>query len=183
MTVLSFLSLKAIPCQKAPSAKRRIKTGHLPRITQPPRTVRKHRAPKGALRPRRIGHHSTPTGRCQKAPSAKRRIKTHRSSASHGSQEEVRKHRAPKGALRLVISRSTPSAPTFCQKAPSAKRRIKTVLSEALLDFGRGVVRKHRAPKGALRLARLRDFALRVADCQKAPSAKRRIKTAPRRLY
>ena len=36
------------------------------------------------------------------------------------------------------------------QKAPSAKRCIKTCEMNELLDVG-GVVRKHRAPKGALR--------------------------------
>ena len=69
-----------ILCQKAPSAKRCIKTlVHKLETTLPTACVRKHRAPKGALRLRRT---------------------------DHGYQDHcpVRKHRAPKGALRLCIA-------------------------------------------------------------------------------
>ena len=63
------------------------------------RAVRKHRAPKGALRRHRL--------------------------SGNNQRHHVRKHRAPKGALRRVsVSESTFSS--FCQKAPSAKRCIKT---------------------------------------------------------
>ena len=64
--------------------------------------VRKHRAPKGALR---RGHEALEAAGNvgEKATSAKRCIKT----PGYGSTDaycrgEVRKHQAPKGALRLV---------------------------------------------------------------------------------
>ena len=64
-----------------------------------------------------------------------------------------------------------------CQKAPSAKRCIKTPRRILLASPCLQAVRKHRAPNGALRLSeRLfqeSDENLR----QKAPSAKRCIKT------
>ena len=41
-------------------------------------------------------------------------------------------------------------------------------------------VRKHRAPKGALRLSVFRDVDAIEGQCQKAPSAKRCIKTQRR---
>ena len=83
--------------QKAPSAKRCIKTAKMPSTTQ---TIfaRKHRAPKGALRPFQVrSRPETPLIR-QKAPSAKRCIKTRKS----------------RSAPRIGY-----------QKAPSAKRCIK----------------------------------------------------------
>ena len=91
---------KARVCQKAPSAKRCIKTHPSPPATHPAHPVRKHRAPKGALRPDAltVGSRST---QGQKAPSNKRCIKT--SPFEHGQccvTVVVRKHRAPKGALR-----------------------------------------------------------------------------------
>ena len=87
--------------QKAPSAKRCIKTAR--NGTRPPRrvSVRKHRAPKGALR-------------------LDNRI------IRHDSEDKVRKHRAPKGALRPTKLSYTPFLLLFRQKAPSAKRCIKT---------------------------------------------------------
>ena len=109
--------------------------------------VRKHRAPKGALRRHRL--------------------------SGNNQRHHVRKHRAPKGALRRVsVSESTFSS--FCQKAPSAKRCIKTAgldqsrqrwdsvqkAPSAKRCIKTGLcpqcrvccwwVRKHRAPKGAL---------------------------------
>ena len=62
----------------------------------------------------------------------------------------VRKHRAPKGALRRAAGRC-----------------------EAMLHD----VRKHRAPKGALRRDEPRRAVLHEVAGQKAPSAKRCIKT------
>ena len=62
--------------------------------------VRKHRAPKGALR---------------LLATAAREV----------GPERVRKHRAPKGALRHPCPES-PGTPARSQKAPSAKRCIKT---------------------------------------------------------
>ena len=190
------------------------------------RSVRKHRAPKGALR---RGHEALEAAGNvgQKAPSAKRCIKT----PGYGSTDaycrgEVRKHQAPKGALRLSQA-TTGSLLDEGQKAPSAIRRIKTYRALSPhrhwpervrknrapkgafrlggLDTGVGhcpCVRKHRAPKGALRQLhrlvggdfrrtvkkhRAQNGALRreilpimnvsPSSGQKAPSAKRRIKT------
>ena len=137
------------------------------------RAVRKHRAPKGALR--------------RLSP----KVREHES--------VVRKHRAPKGALRLTIC-EVKAEHWLRQKAPSAKRCIKTRGScdcssqlpgvrehrapkgalrpwwRYLSRWGWGWVRKHQAPKGALRLDGLNSIALRL-DGQKAPSAIRCIKT------
>ena len=62
-------------------------------------SVRKHRAPKGALRQaaERVGHWPL---QGQKAPSAKRCIKTGGGHGVWAGILGVRKHRAPKGALR-----------------------------------------------------------------------------------
>ena len=86
-------------CQKAPSAKRCIKTrppGDRRRVGW---HVRKHRAPKGALRP----------PAADASPLAWRSVRKHRAPKGalrlQGGIDElpggdVRKHRAPKGALR-----------------------------------------------------------------------------------
>ena len=62
------------------------------------------------------------------------------------------------------------------QKAPSAKRCIKTSIPTSFLVIWIVVVRKHRAPKGALRRGKASSPARRHSG-QKAPSAKRCIKT------
>ena len=90
---------------------------------------------------------------CQKAPSAKRCIKTGGEGSQHPRASHVRKHRAPKGALRLITV--SPA------KVPSPS------------------VRKHRAPKGALRPASRSFSPSFLSIRQKAPSAKRCIKTHP----
>ena len=87
----------------------------------------------------------------QKAPSAKRCIKTLSCCQLRGRGTRVRKHRAPKGALRLR---------PHIEPEPVHVR-----------------VRKHRAPKGALRLIDGHFFEVHWFACQKAPSAKRCIKT------
>ena len=111
----------------------------------------------------------------QKAPSAKRCIKTEVTSSSDSQLSPVRKHRAPKGALRLSFDHLTRVGYYRRQKAPSAKRCIKTLSRSALRSprppgqkapsakrciKTRALasriatvtnVRKHRAPKGALR--------------------------------
>ena len=116
------------------------------------RAVRKHRAPKGALRLR------------VQATQVKIVI--------------VRKHRAPKGALRLVLLLQRFNGRRVGQKAPSAKRCIKTGKDCFSEDSVCADVRKHRAPKGALRPLAI-VFVVTVAySSQKAPSAKRCIKTA-----
>ena len=85
-------------------------------FVMPPFGVRKHRAPKGALR---LQHHAALRRDefRQKAPSAKRCIKTCDERLFDVAGNLVRKHRAPKGALRrlsrlvdgvdLVLSEST----------------------------------------------------------------------------
>ena len=136
--------------------------------------VRKHRAPKGALR-QVVESCFCESVERQQAASAKRRIKTRGSSLrgcvrllsesterQTAHQDErlhfllcyvclpVRKQRAPKGALRLHH---------FHERA----------------DVERGI-RKHRAPNGALRRHDCVALTARAA-CQKAPSAKRCIRT------
>ena len=112
--------------QKAPSVKRCIKTSRFPSShTNAARGVRKHRAPKGALR-RACSEDVMPlVGDGQKAPSAKRCIKTLEPRSSIRPTRAVRKHRAPKGALRQR--------------------------DNATLTGHNHRVRKHRAPNGALR--------------------------------
>ena len=89
--------------------------------------VRKHRAPKGALRLASGEFDVVCAELGQKAPSAKRCIKTR-------EFVEIDEH--------VVL---------LGQKAPSAKRCIKTSIEVALLSTLSWKVRKHRAPKGALR--------------------------------
>ena len=147
--------------QKAPSAKRCIKTSRFPSShTNAARGVRKHRAPNGALRPS--------YGIC----SMTLRI------------SPVRKHRAPKGALRHATPRDpapafgsesterqtahydgrmtaqTESQSRVRQKAPSAKRCIKTRNQPPRRWHPWPRVRKHRAPNGALRPLTVRDIEL-----------------------
>ena len=137
-------------CQKAPSAKRCIKTSCSRRPPCSRRTVRKHRAPKGALRP----WVRTPLRsyrflvRKHRAPKGALRPSTIAGYCVHDFP--VRKHRAPKGALRpklldlgIIDARE--------QKAPSAKRCIKTVLLLLIVGTCFRIVRKHQAPRGALR--------------------------------
>ena len=85
--------------QKAPSAKRCIKTKLVDENDVRLNLVRKHRAPKGALRPVKAGSNLIDVAG-QKAPSAKRCIKTTDHLVSQAANLRVRKHRAPKGALR-----------------------------------------------------------------------------------
>ena len=112
--------------------------------------VRKHRAPKGALRQHCLRrNHGHDVG--QKAPSAKRCIKTQKPPPAPPHTSRVRKHRAPKGALRPRMRRA--------------------------LDTLNMCVRKHRAPKGALRLEGVFHAWGEHFVGQRAPSAKRCIKT------
>ena len=167
---------KFLASQKAPSAKRCIKTTRLDMRRTPLAGVRKHRAPNYALRP------TSRSGKVRRKP-------------------VVRKHRAPNGALRQVLpqrsvvdvvpSQKAPSAKPciktplslicrleerFRQKVPSAKRCIKTCDS-LIMAIARDSVRKHQAPKGALRLGRVMSAPEGLKVSQKAPSAKRCIKT------
>ena len=89
--------------------------------------VRKHQAPKGALR------------RC------------FRVDAGYASFP-VRKHQAPIGALRLtndVIHSARGRLRVRKRRAPNGVLRLCT---RVIFNFGVVFVRKHRAPKGALRL-------------------------------
>ena len=117
--------------------------------------VRKHRAPKGALRHSKVRvlravnvchvrKHRAPKGALRQAGSA----------PLHDCVPPVRKHRAPKGALRPARFVSFMSSHSFLrQKAPSAKRCIKTE-GGRVARVREDRVRKHRAPKGALRLTK-----------------------------
>ena len=140
------------------------------------RAVRKHRAPKGALRQIRRTL-SASCSRSQKAPSAKRCIKTTRNGVLAEHFFVVRKHRAPKGALRRDRQGSLTIFQTMRQEAPSAKRCIKTGWRPPSSRDRRCYVRKHRAPNGALRLSLIGYGDPSDAHSQKAPSAKRCIKT------
>ena len=113
--------------------------------------VRKHRSPKGALR------------------------QLHRVRVGQ-RVDEVRKHRAPKGALRPAGYRRHGALDSHCQKAPSAIRCIKTRRAGGLNGEVVHAVRKHRAPKGALRLHEVNEPSL-ILWCLKTLSAKRCIKT------
>ena len=139
--------------QKAPSAKRCIKTlGCRGLEGVGVCLVRKHRAPKGALRRFNVRPHTVSACEGQKAPSAKRCIKTWGAGTfRRGGSECVRKHRAPKGALG-------PLAHGVAEIPGERGVRKHRAPKGALRHFRRGrqglggyVVRKHRAPKGALR--------------------------------
>ena len=111
--------------QKAASAKRCIKTqrGRQRHRRSFPR-VRKHRAPKGALRPAEL------------VPCAL-------------AANQFRKHRAPKGALR-----AGQALPDALERGQVRKHRApKGALRHAMRGLAGNLVpvRKHRAPKGALR--------------------------------
>ena len=147
--MLNSYPMWAATRQKAPSAKRCIKTvqglvhRHLVHY------VRKHRAPKGALRRAQTPSRTCSRAARQKAPSAKRCIKT-RGHRLLVLASLVRKHRAPKGALRRVVGSGKWVKAFLSQKAPSAKRCIKT---------------------------RAATLTRKTKVRQKAPSAKRCIKT------
>ena len=163
--------------QKAPSAKRCIKTAGSSVRRSTRRRVRKHRAPKGALRPDLPVPVDPLKSSVRKHRAPKGALRPRRAPARRRPCHPVRKHRAPKGALRLstllktrarrsasqkapsakrCIKTPEPSQPTgphrsVGQKAPSAKRCIKTLNELRVQDLQTSTVRKHRAPKGALR--------------------------------
>ena len=114
-------------------------------------TVRKHRAPKGALRPPAGARFPTHAIHVRKHRAPKGALRPVNDAAPSLGCCGVRKHRAPKGALRLRLGNMDTRLSVLSQKAPSAKRCIKTLDIDRLAVAGR--VRKHRAPKGALRHA------------------------------
>ena len=83
---------------------------------------------------------------------------------------------APERRTKTAVHLSTPSTNTFARKHRAPKGALRQADLAVQLDLV-GSVRKHRAPKGALRL---REHSLEKADLagQKAPSAKRYIKTS-----
>ena len=137
--------------------------------------VRKHRAPKGALRRDGTGAftHHVPS---QKAPSAKRCIKTWSCRLWAWMWFRVRKHRAPKGALRPAIRGHRSRDGQRVRKHRAPKGALRQILVTPLLHLF-CPVRKHRAPKGALRLLPPACPPVFSFASQKAPSAKRCIKT------
>ena len=137
--------------QKAPSAKRCIKTARSGGTIAGARlSVRKHRAPKGALRLKYSPLHLTPSEIRQKAPSAKRCIKTQNDLSVDVLIHARQKAPSAKRCIKTGEGVGIWSPENTRQKAPSAKRCIKTrPLSTPA--FTPPSVRKHRAPKGALR--------------------------------
>ena len=112
--------------QKAPSAKRCIKTGQTCRPCGTVRAVvRKHRAPNGALRQACCREHLA-CFRC------------------------VRKHRAPNGALRQACCREHLACFRCVRKHRAPNGALRRVGVGSGVGTGVGV-RKHRAPNGALR--------------------------------
>ena len=117
----------AYPClrQKAPSAKRYIKTVKEALAAVFGLGVRKHRAPNGALRPR-LNILTRVVDTSLKAPSATRCIKTKYRSSYTASQ--TLRQKAPNATRCIKTSKELRHWPvrTSCQKAPSATRCIKT---------------------------------------------------------
>ena len=150
---MSACNQSMFACQKAPSAKRCIKTGRCwSAISHSMLRVRKHQAPRGALRQ---GSTRTPEESyimCQKAPSTKRCIKT---------------PRLP--ALRTLFASG--------QKAPSAKRCIKTCHRKLPNPFRAVPRQKAPSAKRCIKTCEKDLHGFSFAWCQKAPSAKRCIKT------
>ena len=114
--------------------------------------VRKHRAPKGALR----------------RPSGK---------TSTGLLQLVGKHRAPKGALRNHVEYAIRPIGGNGQKTPSAKRCIKTACGHA--GYRQRWCQKAPSAKRCIKTVNTQLLGTSHATSQKAPSAKRCIKTKP----
>ena len=140
------------PGQKAPSAKRCIKTGRF-----------------SWSRFRARG--------CQEAPSAKRCIKTVKEGLAAVFGLGVRQHRAPKGALRHLHARLDVAPVRLVRKHRAPKGALRpvshdhqeTVLGEWSESAERQKVHQDMTGRGIMRKSRI--------GGQKAPSAKRRIKT------
>ena len=138
--------------------------------------LRKHRAPKGALRlswSAQLGS----TSQSQKGPSAKRCIKTCEREAPGSHGHTVRKHRAPKGAFRRSCDDVRDLTRAIVRKRRAPKGALRRFLGVNPMMRPRQV-RKHRAPKGALRQPQPANLDGPNASSQKAPSAKRCIKTS-----
>ena len=141
-----------LDCQKAPSAKKRIKTA--PRVAN-------------------AGAHFFG----QKASSAKRCIKTCCVGVMLSMfQKDGQKASSAKRCIKTIHSRNSMEFGLGSQKAPSAKRCIKTHGQAWRQPCRLPWVRKHRAPNGALRRHKTVIRTI-LRESQKAPSAKRCIKT------
>ena len=137
--------------QEAPSAIRCIKTSLLWALDTDVKVVRKQLAPKGALRRVMSDDERCRFDARQKAPSAKRCIKTHQ--VVKWSHSTVVSQKAPsaKRCIKTVVHDEVHQQSVLGQKPPSAKRCIKTHCLDRQGCNARRV-RKHRTPKGALRL-------------------------------
>ncbi len=142
-----------------------------------PFCVRKHRAPKGALRPVNGNFDGSFFGVVRKHRAPKGALRLVGFHSRNSFVKYVRKHRAPKGALRLQrLSLISGSHLTFVRKHRAPKGALRHP------DRGQRrrrlqLVRKHRAPKGALRPEQQTVVYQTPDERQKAPSAKRCIKT------
>ena len=131
--------------RKLPSAKRCIRTRDPCRLRSCPGLVRKHRAPKGALRLIQEQNWLFIWIVRQKAPSAKRCIKTKVLRLSETRRRHSQKAPSAKRCIKTMRPRLFACVRAPGQKAPSAKRCIKTLHSCASVG-SRSRVRKHRAP-------------------------------------
>ena len=177
--VRSVVIGRSCSCQKAPSAKRCIKTTPQPNTTQ---QAGGQKAPsaKRCIKTWNTWDRVLYAVTSQKAPSAKRCIKTPRKAAGRRTQREVRKRRAPNGALRRDVENAFTTV-VVGQKAPSAKRCIKTRRIH-VGRFGRSL--RQKAPSAKRCIKTRNSASLHIISGnrgQKAPSAKRCIKTASSR--
>ena len=126
---------KRAPGQKAPSAKRCIKTDRDRRLHRVDGSVRKHQAQKGALRSNNLAYDLSCGRLVRKHQAPKGALR--RDFATIESEEvvEVRTHQASKGALRRT-KEAVKLRTVFRQKAPSAIRRIKTIEIGCLANDG-----------------------------------------------
>ena len=137
-------------CQKAPSAKRCIKT-HPPTCAATMRSGQKAPSAKRCIKTRRGLIVEDAVGESESTE----RQKVHydvESSISLNASHACQKAPSAKGALRHGAVPIC-SAVRLRQKAPSAKRCIKTGQPSGRRSGRWRRVRRHRAPKGALRLA------------------------------
>ena len=137
--------------QKAPSAKRCIKTGEFRRDQSLRCRVRKHRAPNGALR-RLRGVHCEGCVPGQKAPSTKRCITTPTNHET--APQSPASQKAPSAKRRIKTDDPPPMRTQSHAQSESTKRPIRYIMTnqiDPLLNCWMRV-RKHRAPKGTLRL-------------------------------
>ena len=116
------------------------------------RAVRKHRAPKGALRHKTgaDGRSFVNTGLSQKAPSAKRRIKTIMGVNFTGNLINSQKAPSTKRCIKTPTVFSCLHRPTWVRKHRAPKGALRRH-GDVTVRRKAQVVRKHRAPKGALR--------------------------------